>query len=228
MCGVISEMEYRMDNKLQESLTKLRKLENNYFKKFNEYYPGYVSSEKEGVFGPSELYEMAIEAQVLLTSLGVTAVKRLNYLGFDLLFPFNNPVDWYNWKELVKKNKIHNTMYFSVSTRIATEFERMEQHINNGTWESYCNLSESDFSVPKEQYLSLFINNVDQAEQNNSLEKTDDKDHGTQINIDTFTYNEQREEQAIKTLDGLHKTTGIWSNVANVLSSVLKMTGMKI
>ncbi|HFE37184.1 MAG TPA: hypothetical protein ENK06_02035 [Gammaproteobacteria bacterium] len=217
-----------MDNKLQENLTKLRRLENNYFKKFNEYYPGYVSPEKEGVFGPSELYEMAIEAQVLLTSLGVTAVKRLNYLGFDLLFPFNNPVDWYNWKELVEKNKIYNTMYFSISTRIATEFERMEQHIKNGTWESYCNLSESEFSVPKEQYLSLFINNVDRAESNNSLEKTDDKNHGAQINIDTFTYNEQREEQAIKTLDGLHKTTGIWSNVANVLSSVLKMTGMKI
>jgi hypothetical protein len=221
-------MEYLMDDQLLDNLTKLRELENRYFKKFNECYPGYIPLEKEGVFGPSELYEMAIEAQVLLTSLGGTAIKRLNYVGFDLLFPFNNPVDWYNWKELVKKKKIHNTMYFSVSTRIATEFERMEQHITNGTWESYCKLSASEFSVPKKQYLSLFIEDSDRDEPNNLLEKVVNKNQGPHIKIDTFTYNEQREEQAIRTLDGLHKTTGIWSNVANVLSSVLKMTGMKI
>jgi len=77
-----------METRLLEYLTELKELENEYFKKFNEYFPTFITPENEGVFGPSELYEMAIEAQVLLTSLGPTAVKRLNYVGFDLLFPF--------------------------------------------------------------------------------------------------------------------------------------------
>jgi len=50
----------------------------------------------------------------------------------------------------------------------------------------------------------------------------------THINIDKVTYNEKNEEQAVKTLNGLHEKSGIWSNVANVLSTALKVSGIKI
>ncbi len=96
---------------------------------------------------------MAIEAQVLLASLGQTAVQRLNYVGFDLLFPFSNPVDWYNWKIMIKE-KISAIQY--ISTRVATEFQRIEMHLERKIWDRYCQLSEAEFSVPKGRYSSVF------------------------------------------------------------------------
>jgi len=215
-----------MKNHLQENLLKLKELENEYFKKFNQFYPTFYDENKGGVFGPSELYEMAIEAEVLLTSLGKTAVKRLQYLGFDLLFPFNNPVDWYNWKIFIEEKKINHTIYFSVSTRVATEFKRMELHLENDTWESYCELSESEFSVPKERYSGLFADKVNDVHiENNSDPVTQNVHH---INIGEFSYNEKIEQQAVSNLNALHKQTGIWSNVASVASTVMKATGIKI
>ncbi|ENG7521923.1 hypothetical protein ABVD55_005160 [Vibrio harveyi] len=218
-----------MEEQLLENLRALRELENKYFQKFNQFYPTFVSKEQEGVFGPSELYEMAIEAQVLLASLGQTAVKRLNYVGFDLLFPFSNPVDWYNWKIMIKEKDISHTIYFSISTRVATEFQRIEMHLERKIWESYCQLSEAEFSVPKDRYSSVFsTENSHDQECDDTTSNDQAAVNHTHININNLAYNDKTETDAVDNLDKLNKSSGIWSNVANVASTVMKLSGLKI
>lgn len=218
-----------MEEQLLENLRALRELENKYFQKFNQFYPTFVSKEQEGVFGPSELYEMVIEAQVLLASLGQTAVKRLNYVGFDLLFPFSNPVDWYNWKIMIKEKDISHTIYFSISTRVATEFQRIEMHLERKIWDSYCQLSEAEFSVPKGRYSSVFSDgDSPEKESNEATSNEKGSVNHTHININNLAYNDKTETDAVDNLDKLNKSSGIWSNVANVASTVMKFSGFKI
>ncbi|MEZ8778560.1 hypothetical protein AB6D85_13150 [Vibrio splendidus] len=214
-----------MEDQLLENLKKLRCIENDYFSKFNEVYPTFVSKEQEGVFGPTVLYEMALEVQVIVASLGPTAVKRLNYIGFDLLFPFNNPVDWYNWKEMIKEKDINHTIYFSISTRVTTELKRIEMHLERKLWNDYCQLSDSEFSVSKERYSSVFIDNPIRVLDESISDEPHEVNH-THININNLAYNEKSETEAVNHLDQLHKSTGVWSNIANVASKVLKLNAI--
>lgn len=216
-----------MSNSLVQNLKKLQELENEYFKLFNKFYPTFYDESKGGIFGPNELYEMAIEVEVLLTSLGPTAVKRLMYIGFDLLFPFNNPVDWFNWKTLIIEKNVSHTIYFSVSTRVATEFKRIELHLENDTWDNYCALSESEFSSSKERYKELFFEHKNDCSESNIIEPPCSQPVH-QININEITYNEKVESEAINNLEQLNQRTGVWSNVANVASTIMKVSGIKI
>lgn len=216
-----------MSNSLVQNLKKLREFENEYFKLFNKFYPTFYVESKDGIFGPNELYEMAIEAEVLLTSLGPTAVKRLMYIGFDLLFPFNNPVDWFNWKTLIIEKNVSRTIYFSISTRVATEFKRIALHLENDTWDNYCELSESEFSSSKERYKELFFDHKKDCFESSVIDPLCSQPVH-QININELTYNEKVENEAINNLEQLNQRTGVWSNVANVASTIMKVSGVKI
>lgn len=216
-----------MSNSLVQNLKKLREVENEYFKLFNKFYPTFYVESKDGVFGPNELYEMAIEAEVLLTSLGPTAVKRLMYIGFDLLFPFNNPVDWFNWKTLIIEKNISHTIYFSISTRVATEFKRIALHLENDTWDNYCALNESEFSSSKERYKELFFDHKKDCSESSVIDPLCSQ-LVHQVNINELTYNEKVENEAINNLEQLNQRTGVWSNVSNVASTIMKVSGVKI
>ena len=214
---------------LSKTLSKLKALEEEYFSKFNQYYPGFYDQKPGEVFGPNEIYEMAIEAEVLLSELGSTAVKRLQYIGFGLLFPFSNPVDWFNWKTAITERRISHTIYFSISMRVVTEFKRMEIHLQNNTWDKYCELSESEFSVSKNRYTELFFEKNVVAEEEPSPVEPDQisVNSGHNIHIENLAYNEKAEEEAVNNLDQLQKKTSIWSNIASVASTIVKIIGMK-
>jgi hypothetical protein len=206
-------------NNIDNALKKFKELDGNYFKKFNEYYPLFLSEEKQGIFGPSELFEMALEAQVLVAILGDTAIRRMNYVGFDLLYPFNNPVDWYNWKEKIKERKVPQSIYFSIGIRISAEINRIEQFLEFDAWDSYSRLSSSDFSVSCDRYIEHFQDPIPTKEVENPF-PADEMSKQTNIHIHNMNYNQDVESKAVSSLDKLHKSTGIWSNIANVASKI--------
>jgi len=212
-----------MSELLKDKLQKLKNLENEYFKVFNKCYPTFYDESKGAVFGPSELYKMAIEAEYLLACLGRTAINRMNYLGFDMLFPFNNPVDWFTWKTFIKENSIEHTVYFSISIRLATEIKRMELHLENDAWNEYCELSEHEFSVSKSRYSELFFDEGHEDKENS--ERSNHAQNVQNIHIGEISYNKKTEEKAVSNLDKLEKGTSIWSNIANAASTIAKATG---
>ncbi|NIC38633.1 hypothetical protein HBJ58_18325 [Halomonas desiderata] len=206
-------------DRVKGALASLKELDARYFKKFNECYPLYVSEEAERVFGPSELYEMAIEAQVLLTLLGDTAKDRMNYIGFNMLYPFSNPVDWYSWKEKIKDRKVPQSIYFSIGVRMEAEFNRMEQFVERNAWEEYSKLSSSEFSVSCGRYLEHF-EDCSQKEEAEDFPDADDRYGSSSIHIETFNYNQAVEKAAVNNLEKWHKNTGIWSNISNVAAKI--------
>jgi hypothetical protein len=209
---------------LKRILEDLKSLDDEYFKKFMEFYPLYLTKEKEGIFGPSELFEMAISAQVLLTELGDTAIARMKYLGFDLMYPFDNPVDWFNWKEEIQKNNVPQSVYFSISLRMSSEFNRMFQHVERDTWDVYCQLSGNEFLVSKERYKEHFVADKEiESPISSGLEAAvDTRPH---VHIDNFHYSQEVEKEAVDNLDRLQKHSSIWSNAINVAT---KLLGIKI
>jgi hypothetical protein len=141
------------------------------------------------------------------------------------MYPFDNPVDWYNWKEEIRKSKVPQSIYFSISVRMASEFSRMIQHINNDAWSVYCNLSAGEFLVSKDRYLEHFVKS---PEEEKSLQNKEEVSHSAQVtnvSIENLHYNQQTEQKAIDSLDRLQKHSSIWSNTINVAT---KLLGMKI
>lgn len=132
---------------IEQTLDKLKMLDDEYFKDLMEYYPKIFMKEDTPV--PNNICEKAINVQTLLTMLGETAFARMKYIGFDVLYPFDNPIDSFSWKENVKEKKVPHTLYFSISIRMESELKRMHQYIANDAWDAYCALSESEFLVSK-------------------------------------------------------------------------------
>lgn len=204
---------------------ELKGLDQEYFKLFMEYFPSCLTKEKEGIFGPTDLFERAIKAQTLLTMLGETATRRMNYIGFGLMYPFDNPVDWFNWKEEVKKRNIPISVYFSISIRMTSEFNRMRLYLEGEAWEQYTSLSESAFLVSKDRYSELFSTEE-------SAQPLDERTSGIAgpparpneqrtLHIENFHYNQEVEEKAVDHLDRIQKHSSIWSNVVNVAAKLL-------
>ncbi|WP_155732722.1 hypothetical protein [Pseudoalteromonas luteoviolacea] len=50
----------------------------------------------------------------------------------------------------------------------------------------------------------------------------------THININNLAYNDKTETDAVDNLEKLNKSSGNWSNVANVASTVMQLSGLKI
>ena len=98
-----------------------------YFDLLLKNYPTIPTKDPFAEFGPPELCDFAIEVQSCAISLGPKALERLYHLGFDILYPFDNIVDLYNWRAKVKKERIDHTIYSSIAIRIDAELKRMKR-----------------------------------------------------------------------------------------------------
>ena len=213
-----------MSTSLQDILNEIKVLDKEYFDIFMKEYPLLISKEKEQIFGSAELIEKAIEIQVLVTLLGETALKRMNYLGFNYIYPFDNPVDWYNWKENIINNKVSHTIYLSMSLRMVSEIKRMESYLERDNWDAYNQLSESEFLTSKNRYKQHFEQSIASVKSPSDTNETNNLKE-QKININNFHYNQKVEDKAVGNLDRIQKHSSIWSNIINVASKII---GIKI
>jgi hypothetical protein len=153
----------------------------------------------------------------LLNSLGKTAKKRFEYIGFNLLGPFDNPVDHYNWREFVKKRQIHNTIYLSIITRIDSEIERVKKFIENDSFDMYHKLSESEYLTSKDKYDYIFEKSLPPKEK--KVHNKEDKSKNIKFN--ELNINIKNEEKGLKVLEKLNTGSGLFSNIANIVSKFL-------
>ncbi|NJA87961.1 hypothetical protein HCX48_01805 [Rhodocyclus tenuis] len=123
-----------------------------YFRLLLENYPLIQSNQPFADFGPLELCELAIEVHSCAIALGPKARERLCYLGLDLLYPFDNPVDLYNWRAWVKKENINHTTYASIAIRIDSEIKRMRRVFSLEANTAYEAMPTADFLVSKARY----------------------------------------------------------------------------
>lgn len=113
-----------MDNhQLIESVKAFKVSYGEYFKLFLDTYP--LFTWKDDNYGSNELFLKAIECQALASTFGETAKSRFDTIGFNKLFPFDNPVDWYNWEAFVKDNEVSHTIYATLAMRLDSEIQRM-------------------------------------------------------------------------------------------------------
>jgi len=205
-------------------LDEFKEASDTYFKKFNEFYPLFKKG-VEGIFGPSELYELALKAQCLVGMLGPTATRRLKYVGFGMLFPFDNPVDWYEWKEAIVRRSIPQSIYFSIAIRLDSEIARIRFFLDRGKWDDYQLLSDSEYLVSKERYAGYWK----ELEETGSPSKSGPVD-AQLVPSSTFSINElninlKSESEAVNNLDKWQKRSEIWANIIDV---VTKSLGVKI
>ncbi|AIW17255.1 hypothetical protein VITU102760_19775 [Vibrio tubiashii] len=197
-----------MENqKLVESIKAFKEAYGDYFKLFLDTYPLLLKNKEN--FGCNELFLKAIECQALASTFGVVAKDRFNTIGFNQLVPFDNPVDWYNWKEFVVKNEISHTIYASLAIRLDSEIQRMLYLAENDLWKHYELLDSKQFLVSYLKYDCF---------QDKNIQVEDSESHD--ISADSSNSDEGR---AFDNLDRMQKQTSIWSNVINVISKVVSL-----
>jgi hypothetical protein len=128
-------------------LHKLKDLDSKYWVIFMRNYPTLVDESLP--FNDNGLCDTAIEVRMLLTKLGETATKRMIYIGFDLVYPFDNLLDWYSWASKIRINKIPHEEYSTIAERISSEIAIMERYLNDNSWDDYKRLTEDIFSTGK-------------------------------------------------------------------------------
>lgn len=141
-----------------DTLTKIRELDKEYWRKFLDNYPT-VHYKKDKLFlQDSELCDLSLKVQTLLTMLGDKATARMMYLGFDLVYAFDNPVNWHSWASKIIDNNVDQSNYMTISTEIESEFKRMEYYLENSAWNVYNDLPTELFIdyKSKTKYKDLF------------------------------------------------------------------------
>lgn len=137
------------------TLEALQVVHDKYFNLMLEHYPLILREGTSAKFGPEELCYLAIEAHCYAIALGSKALDRLFHLGFDLLYPFDNPVDHFNWREKVKLEKIDHTTYASIAIRIDAELKRIRRVHSLNAFSEYEAVPTEIFLVSKQRYTLL-------------------------------------------------------------------------
>lgn len=189
-----------------------------YLKLFLEHYPLLV--QEDTPFCPYELHKLAIKAQCQLSMLGQKAKNRLSYIGFNELFPFDNPVDWYNWKKMIKEKNIDHTIYASISIRVDSEIERIILFLSYNNWDTYNNLSDNEYLVSKKRYEKLFSQKDNDTKKNTEEKQITTREH---IRIDNINVSLNTEKEAVDNLDKLHKKTSTISNIVDIVANTTKL-----
>lgn len=192
-----------------------------YFRLLLKHYPSIPSSAPFADFGPPELCNLAIEVHSCAIALGTTARERLVYLGLELLYPFDNPVDHFNWRASVKKESINHTTYASIAIRIDSELKRMRRVFELGGDASYDAVPSDIFLVSKTRYK---VNEVpdggDGSDNNHNQLKSPPSMH-----IDTVNIQYAADSQAVSQLEKIEKGTTIGSNFSNIISALRVFIG---
>ena len=189
-----------------------------YFRLLMQDYPSERNEEIGSDFGTPELCELATEAHACAISLGSKALQRLNFVGFSDLYAFDNPVDMYNWRVKVRKDKINHTTYASIAIRIDSELKRLRRIAEFGGEAAYEALEVDELLVSKVRYQSLA----------GSHEKADSPAQGVSgstVNIHTINMNHSTDSQAVGKLEEYEKRTTIWSNVSNIINVLRSLVG---
>lgn len=199
-------------------LETLQSTQDKYVSLLMKSYPTFPSDSLYADFGPPELCDLATQAHACAVALGTTATKRLFYIGFDVLYPFDNPVDLYSWRSNTKNNRVDHAMYLSIALRIDSEIKRMRQIIQFGGEAAYDELPTDLLLVSKDRYEFASPTN-EQAGQARSL--------NTQAARETEALKKinAEESNAIKRLESLEQKTTIWANVSNILNFLRSFFG---
>lgn len=190
-------------------ISKFKQAHNEYFKLLLETYPTKHPITEDSPFGNPRACELAIQTQSCLIVLGAGAQNRMITIGFDLLYPFNNIVDQYNWRSKVIKEEINFTTFASIAIRIDAEIQIMERTFEMDGHNQYNALSDEIFIKPKSRYLDLL----------SPTSTPTDKSPSTQsANQSRATGNTDNE--AIDRIINFERRTNILSNIANLATTV--------
>ncbi|MFZ4550236.1 MAG: hypothetical protein ACOYNB_00300 [Aquabacterium sp.] len=199
-----------------EVVDLLQAAHNGYFKILMENYPSANRDDTHtfAAFGPPELCELATEVHACAIALGKEARDRLLYIGLDVLYPFDNPVDLYNWRSHVLAKKIDHTIYASIAIRIDGELKRLRRALELGGMQAYAGLAPDVLLVSKARYQSP--SDVERPSTDRAQVPS-----VTTVNINHVSMKHPGDASAINDLEALEKKTSVWSNVSTVIS-VLK------
>jgi hypothetical protein len=137
-----------------EILDALESAHGEYFRLLLKTYPVRpgAPSAPAAEFGPPELCDLAISAQAAAIALGPVAIRRFIHLGFDLLYPFDNPVDLFNWRAHVREHQVDHTLYAAIAIRIESEVKRMRLVLKMNGEREYDALDTGTLLVSAERY----------------------------------------------------------------------------
>ena len=198
-------------------ISGLQAAHNEYFSLLMKHYPGFAHSHLLADVGPPELCALAVEVQSSAIALGPRALARLNYIGLSVLYPFDNPVDLYNWRNYVQTNRIDHTTYASIAIRIDQELKRLSRVLELGGVASYEALSDDTFVVSKDRYAEF-----------ESKKSTQDKTGAAErpsVHIGAVNIGNPVDAPAVAQLEELEKKTAVWSNVSNVVGVLRSLLG---
>jgi hypothetical protein len=189
-----------------------------YFRLLMEHYPLIPKDEPFADFGPPELCNFAIEVHSCAIALGPKARERLCYLGLDLLYPFDNPVDLYNWRVRVRKDNIDHTTYASIAIRIDSELKRMRRVFSLEADAAYEAVPTEEFLVSKARYQSITA----------SEERTDENKKSTPgaspiMHIDKVIFKYAVDSQAVSKLERLEKKSTIGANFSSIIATLITL-----
>jgi hypothetical protein len=185
-----------------------------YFRLLMKNYPTLQNDDTFADFGPPELCDLASEVQSCAIALGSTALARLNHVGLAVLYPFDNPVDLYNWRHHVKSNRIDHTTYASIAIRIDAELKRFRRTLQLGDQAAYDALSEDLFLVSKERYSPA------QPPAAHAQPRQSPSFH-----IETLNITHAADSAAVSNLEAFEKKTTVWSNISNVINALRSLIG---
>jgi hypothetical protein len=191
-------------------LKNLKRAHDEYFKLFLSTYPTKHPITEQSRFGDPHTCELATAAQAYLIALGSSAQHRMIRLGFDLLYPFNNIVDQYNWRSKIILDDISFTTFASIAIRIDSEIEIIEKIISMQCLDNYNTIPETLFAQSKSRYTLTTSRNVDLDD--NLKPQTSD---GSPDNI-----KKDADAEAINQITKLEKTSKILSNLVTVATSI--------
>ncbi|WP_339531991.1 hypothetical protein [Pseudomonas mucidolens] len=191
-------------------LKKLKLAHDEYFKLLLSTYPTKQPITEHSGFGDPRACELATEAQACLIALGSSAQNRMIRLGFDLLYPYNNIVDQYNWRSKIIADNISFTTFASIAIRIDSEIDIIEKLISMEHSENYDTIPESLFTQSKSRYTRIPSPNLD-LDINHPPPSSD----GSPDLI-----KEDADAEAINQIRKLEQKSNILSNLATVATSI--------
>lgn len=202
-------------------LDVLQAAHDKYFRLLLENYPLFPKDDPFSDFGPPELCELAVEVHSCAIALGPKARERLFHLGLDVLYPFDNPVDLFNWRVRVKHENIDHTTYASIAIRIDSELKRMRRVLELGGAAAYDVLSVDAFLVSKSRYKSIATPNKESGDNDQSSPAASPPN----MHIDTVNIRYAADSQAVSKLEALERETTIGANFSSIISVLRSLFG---
>lgn len=203
-------------NKIEIAET-LQLAHNKYFDLLMKSYPTLRSEGLLADFGPPEMCDLAIEVHSCAIALGNAALARLNHIGLSTLYPFDNPIDLYNWRVHVKSSRIDHTTYASIAIRIDSELKRLLRTFEIGGQSAYDELPSHLFLVSMERYASLTT-----QVHSNVKPSSEQRSH---VQIGTLNITNAVDSAAVSRLEELEKKTTVWSNFSNIINTLRQLFG---